>query len=195
MRSALGRRRRELRQRRFHAQLRRRGVGLEPRCEIAPGSQVSGQTSFGLGTAVNGPGVFKGSEPILIGRYCAIGDGVRMISSNHRTDVINLQHRLQGRLGLPVDEESRGPIRVGHNVWIGDAAIILSGVTIGNGAAIGAGSVVTKDVPAYAIAVGCPARVLRNRLPDATIEALESSEWWNWPEEEMRRHIELFREP
>src|ERR1700743_2617195 len=127
MRSALGRRRRELRQRRLSCAWKR-GVGLEPRCEIAPGSQVSGQTTFGLGTAVNGPGVFKGSEPILIGRYCAIGEGVRMISSNHRTDVANMQHRLQGRLGLPVDEESRGPIRIGHNVWIGGATSIPTGV-------------------------------------------------------------------
>lgn len=167
---------------------------LEPRCHIAHGSQVSRQTSFGLGTAVNGPGVFKGSEPISIGRYCAIGDGVRMISSNHRTDVANLQHRLQWRLGLAEGEESRGPIRVGHNVWIGDAAIILSGVTIGNGAAIGAGSIVTRDVPPYAIAAGCPAKVIRNRIADSAIEELEGMEWWNWSEKEMMSRIDLFKE-
>ncbi|HEY1855280.1 MAG TPA: CatB-related O-acetyltransferase [Solirubrobacterales bacterium] len=186
---------REARRQIFYARLRSRGVDLAPRCQIAVGSEVSGRTNFGFGTTVTGPSIFKGSEPIKIGRYCAIGEGVRMISSNHRTDVANLQYRLQRRLEFDESEASRGPISVGHNVWIGDAAIILDGVAIGNGAVVAAGAIVTRDVPAFAIVGGSPARTIRMRLPQEEIDRLEQLQWWLWSEEEMARHPELFDQP
>lgn len=182
----------DLSQRLFHAHLRRAGVEVEPHCHIAKGSSVSRLTSFGYGTRVNGPGVFKGSEKIALGRYCAVGDGVRMISSNHETDRANLQVSLQERLGFGWLETSRGPIEVGNNVWVGDAAILLSGVSVGNGAVIAAGAVVTRDVPAFAIVGGAPARLIRMRFDEEEIARLTELAWWNWSEEEMRRHPDLF---
>jgi virginiamycin A acetyltransferase len=166
-------------------------VNVEPGCHIARGSKVAPIASFGRGTRINGPSVFKGSERIAIGRYCAIGDGVRMISSNHETDWANLQVSLQRRLGfgrLQTDQ----PISVGNNVWIGDAAILLAGVSVGDGAIVGAGSVVTRDVPAFAIAVGNPAKVLRTRLPAEVVDRMRELSWWDWPEEEMRARPDLF---
>lgn len=76
-------------------------------------------------------------------------------------------------------------VHIGHDVWIGHSAIVLSGVNIGNGAVIGAGSVVTKDVPSYAIVAGSPASIIRFRFDEDTIKQLESVEWWNFSEEKL----------
>jgi chloramphenicol O-acetyltransferase type B len=75
---------------------------------------------------------------------------------------------------------------VGNDVWIGENATILSGISIGDGAVVGAGSVVTHDVAPYAIVVGTPARFLRSRFNDATVEALSLIRWWNWSDEKIR---------
>lgn len=75
---------------------------------------------------------------------------------------------------------SKGDIVVGNDVWIGYQSCILSGVTIGNGAIIGAKSVVTKDVPPYAIVAGNPAKFIRYRFPQETIDKLEHLAWWDW---------------
>jgi virginiamycin A acetyltransferase len=179
-------------QRVFQARLRRRGVEIAPACRITRGSSVSPLTGFGYGTVIYGRCVFKGSAEIRIGRYCAIGDGVRMISSDHATNRANLQIRLQKRLGFGDLDVARGPIAVGDNVWIGDAAILLSGVRVGDGAVIAAGAVVTRDVPAFAIVGGSPARVIRMRFGDEEIARLSELAWWNWPEEEMRANPSLF---
>lgn len=79
-------------------------------------------------------------------------------------------------------------ITVGNDVWIGRSAIVLSGVKIGNGAVVGAGAVVTKDVPPYAIVAGNPARIIRFRFPEKTILELEEIEWWNFTDESLSRH-------
>jgi virginiamycin A acetyltransferase len=180
-------------QRVFHARLRRQGIEIGPACQIARGSLVAPGTSFGYGTVIFGPGVFKGSARISIGRYCAVGHGVRMISSDHRTDRANLQVRLQKRLGFGDLDVARGPIEVGNNVWIGDAAILLSGVKVGDGAVIAAGTVVTRDVPAFAIVAGSPARLIRMRFDEEEIARISDLAWWNWSEDEMRNHRDLFR--
>jgi virginiamycin A acetyltransferase len=192
--SAVRRRADAVLQRIFHARLRRQGIEIEPACHIARGSLVTPGTSFGFGTAINGPGVFKGSAKIRIGRYCAVGEGVRMISSDHETNRANLQIRLQKRLGFGDLDVARGPIEVGNNVWIGDAAILLSGVRVGDGAVIAAGSVVTRDVPAFAIVAGSPARVIRMRFGEEEIARLSDLAWWSWSEDEMRESPELFVE-
>src|SRR5437879_4366813 len=75
---------------------------------------------------------------------------------------------------------------IGHDVWIGHAAIMLPGRRIGTGAVIGAGAVVTKDIPAYAVAVGNPARVIRQRFSDNTAAGLQQLAWWDWPHERLR---------
>ncbi|MGN0740572.1 MAG: CatB-related O-acetyltransferase, partial [Treponema sp.] len=78
---------------------------------------------------------------------------------------------------------------VGNDVWIGYEAVILSGVTIGDGAIIGARAVVTKDVPPYTIVGGVPAKQIRKRFSDDVISKLRSLEWWNWSEEKIRQNI------
>lgn len=85
------------------------------------------------------------------------------------------------------------PVRVGHDTWIGHGAIVMKGVTIGNGAVIGAQSVVTKDVPPYAVVVGAPARFIKWRHPQDVADRLQALAWWDWTHEEIRAALPDFR--
>jgi phosphonate metabolism protein (transferase hexapeptide repeat family) len=85
------------------------------------------------------------------------------------------------------------PVRVGHDSWIGHGAVIMKGVTVGNGAIIGASSVVTKDVPPYAVVAGAPARLVKWRHPRSIAERLEALAWWDWTHEELRLALPDFR--
>ncbi|ATB64102.1 glycosyl transferase family 1 [Pseudomonas mosselii] len=78
-----------------------------------------------------------------------------------------------------------GAVVIGHDVWIGRCAIILPGVTVGNGAVVGAGAVVTRDIPSYAIAVGSPAKVIRYRFAPEVIARLERARWWDFSDERL----------
>lgn len=164
--------------------------GKKEKIFIARGSKISARcTVIGYGTNINGRILVKGAGFVTLGRYCAIGHNVTIISSNHSYKKINLNLKLDGRLGLPKGiDSSRLGVQVGHNVWIGDQVIILPGVTIGNGAVIGAGSVVTRDIPSYAIVAGNPARIIRKRFSDGVIHEIEATQWWQVPETKMK-HI------
>lgn len=83
---------------------------------------------------------------------------------------------------------------VGNDVWIGCNVVILPGVTIGDGAIVAAGSIVTKDVPPYAIVAGTPARVLRYRWDEKTVERVSRLKWWDWEDERIKDNLELFTE-
>ncbi|MBN9250312.1 MAG: antibiotic acetyltransferase, partial [Mesorhizobium sp.] len=74
---------------------------------------------------------------------------------------------------------------IGHDVWIGHGAVVMPGVSVGNGAVIGANSVVTRDVAAYSIVAGSPARVLRLRFPAEVAARIERLAWWDWPVEKL----------
>lgn len=87
------------------------------------------------------------------------------------------------------------PIKIGNDVWIGHSAIVLPGVTVGNGAVIGAGAVVSKDIPAYAVAVGNPAKIIKYRFDSETIKGLEALEWWDLPDKELRLLAKFIRCP
>lgn len=85
--------------------------------------------------------------------------------------------------------DNKGDTVIGNDVWIGYEAVIMSGVTIGDGAIIGTRAVVTKDVPPYTIVGGVPAKPIRRRFDDATIEKLQAIRWWDWDEERIRRNL------
>ncbi|WP_308462078.1 CatB-related O-acetyltransferase [Mesorhizobium sp. INR15] len=90
------------------------------------------------------------------------------------------------------DLSSKGPIRIGNDVWIGRRAIILSGVTIGDGAVIGAGAVVSKDVPPYAVVVGNPAALVRYRFNSGQIASLLEIRWWDWEDDLIKTDPSFF---
>jgi virginiamycin A acetyltransferase len=151
-------------------------------------------TTIGYGTNINGMAFIASCKeaPVTIGKYCAIAHNFRIRTRNHYTGYANLQDRFQRKYGLPSLDLIKGPVTVGNNVWIGDNVIILSGVTVGDGAVLGAGAIVTKDVPAYSIAVGNPAKSIKKRFSDAIIEQLIKIEWWNWSEDKIKRNLKFF---
>jgi virginiamycin A acetyltransferase len=140
-----------------------------------------------------------GPERLLIGRYCAFAAEVRFIMSkaNHRMSGVSTYPfpifggGWAGAMDLITDIPSRGDTVVGNDVWIGYDSIVMPGVTIGDGAVIATGSVVVSDIPAYAIAGGNPARVIKMRYTPAEIERLLRIAWWNWPPEQVTRHVRI----
>lgn len=85
-----------------------------------------------------------------------------------------------------------GDIIIGSDVWIGDQVIIKGPVKIGDGAVIGAGCIVTKDVKSFEVVAGVPARHIRFRFSEDKVNALEAIAWWNWSNEKIKNHVELF---
>lgn len=158
---------------------------------VARGSFIAPGTRIGRRTRINTPSHLGRCE---IGSYCAIGGRLVVRSVNHHTEFLNMQEWAQTEIigGRSVTGLADGEVRIGHGVWLGDSVIVLPGVTIGNGAVIGAGAVVTRPIPPYAVAVGNPARVIRDRFPADVKERLERVEWWTWTDEELRARRELF---
>jgi len=166
---------------------------VEAKIFIAPGSQIRcKEVIIGRCTRINGPITIKGINRCKIGKYCAFGGEIRIITNNHLTNRPNLQDQLQQRLGcssiLTIDTD----VDIGSNVWIGDSVIILPGSRIGHGAVIGAGSVVTKPIPPFGIAVGTPAKVIKFRFSPNIIQQLLEISWWDWPEDRILRNKEFF---
>lgn len=134
------------------------------------------------------------AERIEIGAFCSIADGVTIFGGGeHNTGWVTtfplriaLALEGAGRDGHPA---TKGPTRIGNDVWIGDGATILSGVTVGDGAVIGARALVARDVPPYHVVVGNPARTVRQRFADADIAALLRIRWWDWPLERIEAEV------
>lgn len=131
----------------------------------------------------------NGAAQLKIGKFVQIADEVTFIMSNHRTDSIttypftNLNFLWQGNANGPSDHISKGGITVGNDVWIGFRSTILSGSEIGDGAIIAAGSVVSGIIPPYTIYGGVPAKLIRYRFDDNTINDLLKIKWWDWDDE------------
>lgn len=118
---------------------------------------------------------------VKIGKFCSFGKGVKVITQNHPYNVISTHpYFYESKFGyLESDNLIPSCTEIGSDVWIGDSAIILPGCkTVGHGAIIGAGSVVTKNVPDYAIVAGNPAKVIKYRFSADMIEKLLSEKWW-----------------
>ena len=137
-------------------------------------------------------------DRLKIGKFCSIACGAKFLftSANHALGSLSTYPFpiFFEEWGLDAKDirqawDKRGDIVIGNDVWIGFEAVILSGVTVGDGAIIGSRTVVTKDVPPYTIVGGAPARPIRRRFEDAVIEKLEALRWWDWDEEAIRRAI------
>jgi len=139
---------------------------------------------------------------VTIGNFCSIGPDVQVGLAPHPSRIFVSTYpafysKFNGGCPLSFREDktfddSVLKTDVGNDVWIGSNAIIPGGIQIGNGAIVAAGSVVVKDVPPYAVVGGNPAEIIRYRFSEDQIEILMASEWWNWPIEKIRHHVDNF---
>ena len=137
-------------------------------------------------------------DRLLIGKFCSIACGAKFLftSANHAMGSLStypfpifFEEWGLDRARVTDAWDNRGDIVVGSDVWIGYEAVILSGVTIGDGAIVGARAVVTKDVPPYTVVGGVPAKPIRKRFPAPVIAALLEIRWWDWPKERIRQNL------
>lgn len=133
---------------------------------------------------------------VSIGGFCSIADAVEIfLGGEHRTDFVSTfpfraRWELPGALedGMPF---SRGDVQIGNDVWLGRGARLMSGVSIGDGAVVGAYSVLATDVRPYAVVAGSPARERRRRFTEQTVEALLEASWWTWPDSELLALVDV----
>ena len=137
-------------------------------------------------------------DKLIIGKFCSIACGAKFIfnSANHTLSSLSTYPFpiFFEEWGLDVKNitnawDNKGDIVIGNDVWIGYEAVIMSGVTIGNGAIIGTRAVVTKDVPPYTIVGGVPAKPIRKRFSEDVISCLLEIRWWDWSKERIAENI------
>lgn len=142
------------------------------------------------------------NDKLIIGKFCSIACGAKFLfnSANHSIASLStypfplfFEEWGLDKRNVTKSWDNKGNIIIGNDVWIGFEALILSGVSIGDGAIIGSRAVVTKDVPPYTIAAGVPARPIRKRFDDDTISNLIKIKWWNWPDEIITKNIQAIQ--
>jgi acetyltransferase-like isoleucine patch superfamily enzyme len=135
-----------------------------------------------------------------IGKFCSIGHSCSIGLAHHSMDNIStspifteVQNGTGYNWSTTNTHQAAQRVSIGNDVWIGIRVIIIGGVKIGNGVIIGAGTIVTKDIPDYAVAVGVPARIVRYRFEKTIIDRLNEIKWWNLPKEKLRNNLKLFQ--
>jgi len=129
---------------------------------------------------------------VIIGKYCSIAQlvvmdcGMQLHTEWATTSSLSFHYHAKMTDGF-----SKGDIVIDNDVWIGEGALIMSGVHIESGAVVGARAVVTKNVPPYAIVVGAPAKVTRYRFPPDIIRKFLRLKWWDWPDEKVKERMPL----
>jgi hypothetical protein len=154
------------------------------------GRFIRGVGTYGVPTVWTFP--FEDQTRLIIGNYSAVA-GTHLLGGEHAVDHVasyplRINMKLEGA-GQDGNPAVKGDIVIGSDAWVSFGSYVLSGVTIGDGAVVAAGAVVTKDVPPYAIVGGNPAKVIRHRHTEEQIAALLEIKWWDWPEKEIREAV------
>jgi acetyltransferase-like isoleucine patch superfamily enzyme len=178
--------------------------GVSPRARIGRraivrrGSEVGADVVLGDFSYISGPRSYV--EAARIGKFCSIARQVVIGPGDHdlsgvTTHPFPLSPAYGGLATSAKQQTQKAPPIIGNDVWIGMNAIIMRGVIIGDGVVVAANSVVSRDVEPYTIVGGIPARLLKRRFPAEIIEALQRSQWWDWPDRVLRERLEEFRTP
>ncbi len=138
-------------------------------------------------------------DRLVIGKFCSIGCGAKFLMNGGNHTLLSFSTYPFPLFGDEWNHDmspaqawdNRGDIVIGNDVWIGSEALISAGVTVGDGAIVATRAVVTKDVPAYAIVGGMPARFIRRRFSEEVVSYLLALRWWDWPIEEIQRNLEI----
>lgn len=171
---------------------------LSSKVYLAQGVNL-GNTSLGDYTRIR---QFSTLHHVDVGKYCSISRNVRIGLGRHPLNLISTNSIFysQNKTAIrsdwinKINFEEHKPTKIGNDVWIGEFVTVIGGVNIGDGAVIATKSVVTKDVPPYAIVGGIPAKVLKYRFDEETIAALLQIKWWDLPDDEITKKIEAFTE-
>jgi len=184
-------------------------------CAIGPRVKVKESTLYGFNAIASGVRLKKVSlglysyiakdtslVDISIGKFCSIGNGVKNHLGNHPSRVFVSSHPAFYSPNAPTGafverecfEEYGKNVSIQNDVWIGAGALLMDGVTIGNGAIVAARSVVTKDVPPYAIVGGTPAKLIRYRFDKEEVELLNKTQWWDKDLSWIKKHVGLFHD-
>ena len=141
-------------------------------------------------------------DKLKIGKFCSIACGAKFLfnSANHTLNSLSTYPfpLFFEEWNLDIKDvadswDNKGDIVIGNDVWIGYEAVIMAGVTIGDGAIIGTRALVTKDVPPYTIVGGVPAKPIRKRYSDDVIEKLLKVKWWNWDRDKIQKNIQAIK--
>ena len=153
--------------------------------------QTFGKWTYGVPLVHNWPG----SGKLYVGAFCSIAEGVQIfLGGEHRADWITTYPFIdfwKAARNIKGHPKTKGNVVIGNDVWIGQEALILSGVNIGDGAVIGARSVVSRDVPPYHVVAGNPARIIRARFDSETIRRIAATRWWEWEDARIEKAIPL----
>lgn len=190
-------------------------VRIGKRCKIGMSTEFEGMNVIQNDTSLFGSvgyGSYVGARSIIvgkIGRFCSIGNDVRVTIGTHPINKYVSTHptfysllKQNGETFVTKQkfdefnyvDDSKNLIVIENDVWIGSNTLILSGITIGNGAIIAAGSVVTQNVEPYSIVGGVPARLIKHRFDSQQIEMLLRIEWWSKPIEWIKMNAEYFED-
>lgn len=165
---------------------------------VRKGTELGADVFLGEYSYISGPRSYV--EAGRIGKFCSIARQVIIGPSDHDLAAVTTHpFRLSPTYGDIVEKSielnQKAPPIIGNDVWIGINAVIMRGVTIGDGSVIAANSVVTRDVPPYAIVGGVPAKLIRYRFSTEIIAELLSTRWWDWEISRIKKHIHLFNDP
>lgn len=159
-------------------------------------TECYGHIQVGDNSALNGPNlnIYAGDGKVTIGNFCSIARNVSIQLDSHNYKKITSYQIFKNLFRTENTSEiiNNGNITIGNDVWIGANSMIYGNVSIGNGAVIGSNSFVNKNVPAYAIVIGSPAKVIKYRFEDDVISLLEKLQWWYWNDDTLRRNQFLF---
>ena len=176
----------------FKASFRRKRFFKQNQIYIAKGSYIDENCTIGKRTRINH---ISHLGACTIGNYCAVGGRLVVRSSNHFINFANMQNDFQKNFlfsKTKVAGKHERDTVIGHACWLGDSVIVLPDVHIGDGAIIGAGSIVTKDIPPFSIAVGNPAKVIKSRFSNEVIEFLLETAWWYWDDDKLLKNKWFF---